>query len=196
MCIRDRYYGRNQNGNYILKSFDLNTLETKTFMEDFSGYVVSSDGSKILTNKSGYRLFDVGAAGGDSKTFNIDDMYCDLNPREEWNEVFEEVWRRFRDYFYVKNMHGVDWDAIGEQLSLIHISALANFLPMARNSSIPLCSAISGTGNVMKGVGRSILSFLIEKQKSLSSCQRLRVLIATRCGAATASSLFLTATER
>ena len=120
----EQYYGRNQNGNYILKSFDLNTLETKTFMEDFSGYVVSSDGSKILTNKSGYRLFDVGAAGGDSKTFNIDDMYCDLNPREEWNEVFEEVWRRFRDYFYVKNMHGVDWDAIGEQYRslLPHVS--------------------------------------------------------------------------
>lgn len=111
----ERFYGRNANGNCILKSFDLKTLQTNTFMEDFSGYVISSDGSKLLTHKAGYRLFDAGARSGDSKTFNLDDMYCDSNPQEEWNEIFEEVWRRFRDYFYVKNMHGVDWNAIGEQ---------------------------------------------------------------------------------
>ncbi len=111
----ESFYGRDQNGNFILKSFNLKTLETKTFMEDFSGYVVSSDGSKILTHKAGYRLYDVGGTAGDSKTFNTGDLYSDLKPNEEWNEVFEEVWRRFRDYFYVKNMHGVDWDAIGAQ---------------------------------------------------------------------------------
>ena len=60
-------------------------------------------------------MYDVGATSGDSKTFAVDTMYCDVNPREEWNEIFEEVWRRFRDYFYVKNMHGLDWDAVGQQ---------------------------------------------------------------------------------
>ena len=111
----EEYYGRNENGVPVLKSFDLKKLELKTFMEDFSGYVVSSDGKKILTHKAGYRLYDVGATAGDSKTFNTGEMWSDLNPKEEWNEVFEEVWRRFRDYFYVKNMHGVDWDAVGAQ---------------------------------------------------------------------------------
>ncbi len=111
----EEFYGRNRNGNPILKTFDLTTLETATFMEDFSGYVISSDGSKLLTHKAGYRLFNTGARSGDSKTFNVGDMYCDIDPKQEWNEIFEEVWRRFRDYFYVKNMHGVDWDAIGDQ---------------------------------------------------------------------------------
>lgn len=38
-----------------------------------------------------------------------------VDPRREWQTVFDEVWRRFRDFFYVSNMHGFDWPAIGEQ---------------------------------------------------------------------------------
>jgi tricorn protease len=34
-------------------------------------------------------------------------------PAQEWAEMFEETWRRYRDFFYVENMHGYDWKAIG-----------------------------------------------------------------------------------
>ncbi|MDO5308668.1 MAG: S41 family peptidase [Planctomycetia bacterium] len=111
----EAFYGRDRNGVPKLMAFELSTRKLTTFIEDFSGYSLSADGKKLLTHKAGYRMYDVGAQGGDSKVFSTGDMYCDVNPREEWNEVFEEVWRRFRDYFYVKNMHGLDWDAVGEQ---------------------------------------------------------------------------------
>ncbi len=111
----EEFYGRDRNGTPKLLAFDLKQLKCETFIEDFSGYSISADNKKLLTHKAGYRMYDVGAKGGDSKTFSVDDMYCDLEPREEWNEVFEEVWRRFRDYFYVKNMHGVDWEQVGNQ---------------------------------------------------------------------------------
>jgi len=39
----------------------------------------------------------------------------DRVPHEEWVEIFNEVWRRYRDFFYVKNMHGYDWNALREQ---------------------------------------------------------------------------------
>ena len=39
----------------------------------------------------------------------------DRVPAEEWAEIFDEVWRRYRDFFYVRNMHGYDWEAIGER---------------------------------------------------------------------------------
>ncbi len=111
----EEFYGRDRNGAPALKSFDLKKLELNTFFEDFSGYSLSADGKKLLTHKAGFRMYDVGARSGDSRVFPTDQMYCDVNPRQEWNEVFEEVWRRFRDYFYVKNMHGLDWDAVGNQ---------------------------------------------------------------------------------
>jgi tricorn protease len=35
-----------------------------------------------------------------------------LVPREEWRQIFDDTWRRHRDFFYDPNMHGVDWDAM------------------------------------------------------------------------------------
>jgi len=39
----------------------------------------------------------------------------DLDPVAEWNQIFDESWRLFRDYFYVENMHGYDWPALKAQ---------------------------------------------------------------------------------
>ena len=43
------------------------------------------------------------------------ELAVDRVPAEEWAEIFDEVWRRYRDFFYVRNMHGYDWKAIGER---------------------------------------------------------------------------------
>ena len=39
----------------------------------------------------------------------------DRVPAEEWAEVFREAWRRYRDFFYVENMNGYDWEALRRQ---------------------------------------------------------------------------------
>ena len=41
-------------------------------------------------------------------------LEMDLDPVAEWGEIFDETWRLFRDYFYVDNMHGYDWQALGD----------------------------------------------------------------------------------
>ncbi len=38
-----------------------------------------------------------------------------VNYREEWMQIYNESWRQMRDFFYAKNMHGVNWKAIGEK---------------------------------------------------------------------------------
>lgn len=30
----------------------------------------------------------------------------------EWKQIFDEAWRQMRDFFYVENMHGLDWPAM------------------------------------------------------------------------------------
>jgi tricorn protease len=42
-------------------------------------------------------------------------MMYDRVPTQEWTQIFNEVWRRYRDWFYVENMHGYDWAALREQ---------------------------------------------------------------------------------
>ncbi len=39
-------------------------------------------------------------------------LIVDRVPAEEWRQIFNEVWRRYRDWFYVTNMHGYDWEAL------------------------------------------------------------------------------------
>jgi len=43
------------------------------------------------------------------------ELMVDSVPAEEWAEIFREVWRRYRDFFYARNMHGYDWKALGDQ---------------------------------------------------------------------------------
>jgi tricorn protease len=42
-------------------------------------------------------------------------LTTEINPAEEWNQIFNEVWRRYRDWFYVPNMHGYDWAKIARR---------------------------------------------------------------------------------
>jgi tricorn protease len=36
----------------------------------------------------------------------------EIVPKEEWKQIFNDVWRLERDYFYDPNMHGVDWNTM------------------------------------------------------------------------------------
>lgn len=119
-----QYYGRGSDTKPELKTFNLKDQKLETFLDDCGGYSISADGTKILVHRGGFKMYDVASKAGEAKSFSTDGLEMDLVPTEEWNEVFEEVWRRFRDYFYVENMHGVDWNAVGDQYRslLPHVS--------------------------------------------------------------------------
>lgn len=38
---------------------------------------------------------------------------------KEWEQIFNEAWRAFRDGFYVENMHGVDWKAMKSKYAVL-----------------------------------------------------------------------------
>jgi tricorn protease len=111
------YYGRSPDIETELKIFSLEDREAKTLAKDIQGYALSFDGSKALVrHASGFKLYDVSAEGKDSaKEVSTANLKARIVPQEEWAEIFEEVWRRYRDFFYVDNMHGYDWAALREQ---------------------------------------------------------------------------------
>ena len=52
---------------------------------------------------------DAGGAGGAaSGALNLADMQVRVNPAAEWNQMYHEVWRVERAFFYDPNFHGVD----------------------------------------------------------------------------------------
>jgi len=108
------YYGRGNGVTNSIHYFDFDEREVKK-VTDAGGYALSPDGKKILVRSRGsFSLMDVKE---DAKGESVSDsgMYSDVVFADEWETAFDEVWRRFRDYFYVENMHGYDWEAIGAQ---------------------------------------------------------------------------------
>lgn len=109
------YYGRRPGGQAI-HVFSFETRESSEFVSGIQGAALSADGKKILVRKeSGFELFDVAPKAGDATSVSTSKLAMDLDPDAEWRQIFHETWRLFRDYFYVENMHGYDWEAIGER---------------------------------------------------------------------------------
>lgn len=111
------YYGRQSDTKPSIHVYDLDKRKDATLVEEAGSYAVSADGKKILVESSGgYALYDASPSGKDSKkSVSTGGLYVDRVPREEWREVFDEVWRRYRDFFYAPNMHGNDWKGIKAQ---------------------------------------------------------------------------------
>jgi len=111
------YYGRQSDRTPSLRIYSLKDRKETTLAEDIRGFVLSDDGSKVLVSQGpGFNIYDATPVGERSrKALATSGLYVDRIPSEEWNQIFNEVWRRYRDWFYVSNMHGYDWVALREQ---------------------------------------------------------------------------------
>jgi tricorn protease len=113
------YYGRQGDRKPVLKLYAIKDRKETQLAEDVAGYALSADGSKVLL-RSGrtFTLTDATPQGANAtakKTVSTEGLVVDRVPAEEWRQIFNEVWRRYRDWFYVENMHGYDWDALRKQ---------------------------------------------------------------------------------
>lgn len=90
-------------------------VKAKDFAPGVNGYELTADGKKILVRR-GRSYFMVAAGTGKASLDDgrIDYSSCNFSliPREDWKQIYKDAWRMERDYFYDKNMHGVDWDAM------------------------------------------------------------------------------------
>ncbi len=100
-----------------LFDFDDEKEKLKTVADGVNLVDITADGKKLLVvNQTGamaiinaapyQKLEDMVPTGG---------MLVTVNPREEWRQIFNEVWRRERDFFYDPTMHGLDWEGVRRQ---------------------------------------------------------------------------------
>jgi tricorn protease len=121
------FYGRDSQKT-SLAIYDLKEREESELVADVDGWVVSDDGKKVLVRgdgkDKGFKLWDVKPKAKEPKSVSTKELAVDRVPAEEWATIFDEVWRRYRDFFYVRNMHGYDWKAIGDRYRqlLPHVS--------------------------------------------------------------------------
>ena len=83
---------------------------------DITDYELTANGEKILAIKK-LDMYMVEAGTDEIKDLSKNKIDLrgwrfPITPREDWKQIFTDAWRMERDYFYDKNMHGVDWDAM------------------------------------------------------------------------------------
>ncbi len=112
------YYLKREEGRPTsLRRYDLDKRKEDTLLENVGSFVLSADNKKVLI-RSGTNWSIAGAASKitpGSGRITADQIQVRVNPREEWEQIYNEAWRINRDYFYDPNMHGTDWPAMREK---------------------------------------------------------------------------------
>ena len=99
-----------------LMYWDLEEREEKSILSDVSQVKQTSDGKQMVVNVKGkYGIIKAAENQKVDKPVPTGDMVMDLVPREEWRQIFNDTWRRHRDFFYDPDMQGVDWEAMRVQ---------------------------------------------------------------------------------
>jgi tricorn protease len=104
------YYGREPGIKPTVMSYSIKEREAKPVAEDVTEWSATADGKHVLAElpSKEFKYFEVGKSD-DAKAVSLAGLMTYRVPAAEWREIFAEVWRRYRDYFYVENMHGYDW---------------------------------------------------------------------------------------
>lgn len=111
---------------FAIHIYDMKERKDAVLVAGATGYALSFDGKKLLYSAP---AGGGGGEGGDPNTYGIVDatppsggphhpgdgalalggMQAEIDPPAEWKEMFYEVYRQERDYFFEKSMNGVDW---------------------------------------------------------------------------------------
>ncbi|HEY3174797.1 MAG TPA: S41 family peptidase [Candidatus Polarisedimenticolia bacterium] len=99
-----------------LRLFEMEKRKEHTLLSGIDNFDLSPDATKVIygaARKYGIVDAKAPASPGSVKVGDgalvLDGLQARVDHRAEWRQIFDEVWRLERDFFYVPNMHGVDW---------------------------------------------------------------------------------------
>lgn len=93
-----------------LSKFDFAMRRAIPFAAGVSGFDVTPKGDKVLLMQG--PLVSIVSAMAPPEpgqgAVNLEGIHVKIDPRKEWRQMFNEVWRIEREYFYAPNFHGQD----------------------------------------------------------------------------------------
>ena len=101
----------------IVQKFDLEKRKLDKVVESVGAFTVSANGEKMLF-RQGEGWFIAATAQplkpGEGR-IKTEEMEVFVDPRAEWNQMYRDVWRIERDFFYDPSMHGLDVQAMSKR---------------------------------------------------------------------------------
>src|SRR6202030_2538707 len=106
-----------QKPHNVLHVYDVTKREDKVLLEGIEGYDLDKEGKKLIY-KAGpvYGVIEPapGKKVGEGK-LELGGLQVQVDPREEWRQIFHEAWRIERDFYWDPAMTGHDWKQIGNR---------------------------------------------------------------------------------
>jgi tricorn protease len=101
-----------------LHLYDVGSQKETKIEATISDWKLSANREHTILKKGGaYHLKALDKLAGDKSLgdkLNLDKMTYRVVPAAEWTQIFNDAWRWYRDFFYDGNMHGRNWQKMGE----------------------------------------------------------------------------------
>lgn len=94
-----------------LMKFSLTDEKTEELLDRVITASLSADRKTVMYRSgSDYGIIKLtpGQKAGAGK-LGLNELEMKIDPQKEWNQIYVDAWRIFRDYFYVNNLHGINW---------------------------------------------------------------------------------------
>jgi tricorn protease len=113
-----------------LMKFNLQDEKNEEILDRVTSATITSDG-KMVMYKSGEDFGIINLTPGQKAgagRLDLNGLEMRIDPQKEWNQIYVDAWRIFRDYFYVDNLHNIDWKAIKDRYNPLiqHVSHRAD----------------------------------------------------------------------
>lgn len=105
-----------------LKALPIENVDPKaeTVSGEVRDYELSADGKKLMVRRGPGPASEILIVDAATKLptelakhqVRWTEWQIATDPKAEWRQMFADAWRMHRDYFYDKDMHGVDWAAM------------------------------------------------------------------------------------
>ena len=95
---------------FSVQRFDLKTRKTEKILDGARAFILSDNGEKMLYRQGDKWLItgaDKPAKPGDGM-LKTAEMQVYVDPPAEWRQMFHEIWRIERDFFYDPHFHGLN----------------------------------------------------------------------------------------
>src|SRR5262249_19800465 len=105
-CAENRPVG---GGPVTLRKFKLADRKSVPLASGIEDFRLSANGEKFLYRQG--PKWGLGSTAAPIKPgdgmLNMNELQVLVHPREEWNQMYHEVWHIERDYLYASNYHGL-----------------------------------------------------------------------------------------
>jgi tricorn protease len=121
--INDRVYYQytsSETQGSRLKMYDL-AKQKETELASNTSYSLSASGKKMLVSQgSRFSVIDLPAGKvSQDEVISLAGLKAMVDKQAEWQQIYDESWRHMRDFFYDRNMHGVNWKSIYEKYNVL-----------------------------------------------------------------------------